>query len=133
MVAILNDIPCKKVILIDACHSGGARANPSDINFEINKLNSITKGLTVFASSRGEEQSYEDAAWGNGAFTESIIRGLRGGKADADGNRIISLHELYDFVSRDVATLVQSVKKRPQNPILVNDELGDVAIYVMDR
>ena len=133
VVAILNDIPCKKIIMIDACHSGGARANPTDINFEINKLNSITKGLTVFASSRGEEQSYEDAQWGNGAFTESIIKGLKAGKADADGNRIVSLHELSTFVSKDVAAIVQNVKNRPQNPVLVNDELGDVAIYVMDH
>jgi hypothetical protein len=133
VVGILQDIPCKKIIMIDACHSGGARANPSDINFEINKLNSIEKGLTVFASSRGEEQSYEDVLWQNGAFTESIIKGLNGGKADANGNRIITLHELSAFVSKEVSTIVKSVKKRPQNPVLVNDELGDVAIYVMDR
>ena len=61
LVEILDAIPCKKIILIDACHSGGARANPADINFEINKLNGIKSGLSVFASSRGEEQSYEDA------------------------------------------------------------------------
>ena len=133
VVAVLNDIPCKKIVMIDACHSGGARANSADINFEINKLNSITKGLTVFASSQGEEQSYEDSVWGNGAFTEAIIKGLSGGKADKDGNGIISLHELSTYVSKDVSAMVQAIKKRPQNPILVNDELGDVAIYVMDH
>ena len=132
VVGILNDIPCKKIVMIDACHSGGARANPSDINFAINKLNSIEKGLTVFASSRGEEQSYEDPLWQNGAFTASLIKALNGGQADKDGNRIVSLHEMAAFVSKDVAATVKKVKKRPQNPILVNDELGDVAIYVMD-
>lgn len=133
VVGILNAIPCKKIIMIDACHSGGARANPSDINFEIKKLNSIEEGMSVFASSRGEEQSYEDALWQNGAFTASIIKALKGGKADADGNRIISLHELSAYVSKEVAAIVKNVKKRQQNPVLVNDELGDVAIYVMDR
>jgi hypothetical protein len=133
VVGILEAVPCKKIIMIDACHSGGARANPSDINFEINKLNSIEKGITVFASSRGEEQSYEDPLWQNGAFTASIIKALNGGKADADGNRIISLHELSSYVSKEVAVAVKKVKKRAQNPVLVNDELGDVAIYVMDR
>ena len=58
-----------------------------DINFEINKLNSIGKGLTVFASSRGEEQSYEDPSWQNGAFTASIVKALAAGMGDADGNR----------------------------------------------
>jgi hypothetical protein len=133
VVGILDAIPCKKIIMIDACHSGGARANPSDINFEINKLNSIEKGMSVFASSRGEEQSYEDALWQNGAFTACIIQALKGGKADADGNRIISLHELSGYVSKEVAAIVKKVKKRQQNPVLVNDELGDVAIYVMKR
>ena len=133
VVGILEKIPCKKIVMIDACHSGGARDNIADINFEINKLNNAAKGLTVFASSRGEEQSYEDTMWQNGAFTESIIKGLSGGMADADGNRIISLHELSSYVSKDVSTIVKNVKKRPQNPILVNDELGDVAIYIADK
>jgi hypothetical protein len=132
VVGILESIPCKKIIMIDACHSGGARANPEDINFEINKLNSIAKGLTVLASSRGEEQSYEDAVWQNGAFTASIIKALRHAKADADGNGIISMHEISEYVSREVAAMVKNVKKRSQNPFLVNDELGDVAIYVVD-
>lgn len=133
VVGILEDIPCKKIVMIDACHSGGARANPSDINFAINQLNSVAQGLTVFASSRGEEQSYEDPVWQNGAFTSSIIKALNGGKADADNNRIVSLHELSSYVSNEVASIVKKVKKRPQNPVLVNDELGDVAIYVIDE
>lgn len=132
VVGILEAIPCKKIIMIDACHSGGARANPSDINFEINKLNSIGKGLTVFASSRGEEQSYEDPTWQNGAFTASIVKALAAGMGDADGNGIISLHELSAYVGREVAAMVLKVKKRQQNPVLVNDGLGDVAIYVLD-
>jgi hypothetical protein len=133
VVSILEDIPCKKILMIDACHSGGARANPTDINFEINKLNNIAKGLSVFASSRGEEQSYEDPLWQNGAFTASIIKGLREGKADTDRNRIVTLHELSGYVTKEVSAMVKTVKKRPQNPVLVNDELGDVAVYVMDR
>jgi uncharacterized caspase-like protein len=131
IVDILDAIPCKKVIMIDACHSGGARANPADINFEINRLNSIGKGLSVFASSRGEEQSYEDPVWQNGAFTASIVKGLTGA-ADADNNKIISLHELSLYVGKHVSAMVNKIKKRPQNPVLVNDELGDVAIYVLD-
>ena len=133
VAGILKDIPCKKILLVDACHSGGARANPADINFAINQLNNVEKGLTVFASSSGEEQSYEDPVWQNGAFTEAILSGLREGKADADRNRIVSLHELYRYVSSEVAAIVKDVKDRPQHPMLVNDELGDVAIYVMDQ
>lgn len=132
IVNVLKDIPCKKVLIVDACHSGGARANPADINFEINKLQQVEKGMTVFASSSGEEQSYEDQVWENGAFTEAILMGLKEGKADSDGNGIVSLHELYNYVSTEVTNIVREVKDRPQHPMLVNDELGDVAIYIVE-
>jgi hypothetical protein len=132
IVGILEDVPCKKIIFIDACHSGGARANPADINFEISKLNAVKKGLTVFASSRGEEQSYEDPQWKNGAFTKAIIQGLTLGRADADKNHIVTLHELHSFVSKEVATIVRKVKNRAQNPVLVKDDLGDVALFVTE-
>lgn len=131
LVNILEAIPCKKIIMIDACHSGGARANPADINFEINKLNSIKNGLSVFASSRGEEQSYEDVKWQNGAFTSALIKALNEGKADHDKNGIISLNELQQYVTGEVATMVKTVKNRPQNPVVINDELADVSIYVI--
>lgn len=130
ILTLLEEIPCKKIIMIDACHSGGARANPQDINFAIEQLNRTQEGITVFASSRGEEQSYEDTTWENGAFTDAIVSGLSGGTADADGNDIITLHELSDYVSRKVSTMVRTIKQRPQNPILVNDQLGNLAIYV---
>jgi hypothetical protein len=130
ILALLEEIPCKKIIMIDACHSGGARANPQDINFAIEQLNRMQEGVSVFASSRGEEQSYEDTTWKNGAFTDAIVSGLSGGKADANGNDIITLHELSDYVSRQVSSMVQTVKQRPQNPILVNNQLGNLAIYV---
>jgi hypothetical protein len=133
IVNVLNQIPCKKVLIVDACHSGGARANPADINFEINKLNTVQQGMTVLASSSGEEQSYEDPQWENGAFTEAIIAGLKEGKADADKNGIVSLHELFSYVGPTVADIVRRIKDRPQHPLLVNDELGDVAIYVVDK
>jgi hypothetical protein len=132
IIGILEEVPCKKIIFIDACHSGGARANPADINFEISKLNAVKKGLTVFASSRGEEQSYEDPQWKNGAFTKAIIQGLTLGRADADKNHIVTLHELHTFVSKEVATIVKKVKNRPQNPVLVKDDLGDVALYITE-
>ena len=59
-----------------------------------------------------------------------LRQSLRSG--DADGNRIISLHELSSYVGKEVAAMVSRVKRRQQNPVLVNDGLGDVAIYVLD-
>ena len=44
---------------------------------------------------------------------------------------MISLRELQSYVTSEVATMVKAVKNQPQNPVVINDELGDVSIYVI--
>lgn len=131
---ILDRIPCKKLIFIDACHSGAAGARGSNsLNFEIEKLNKIRNGLAVIASSRGNEKSYEDEKWENGAFTEAILLGLQDGKADLEtGNKdgIISLLELSRYINKTVPKMVGEVKSQAQHPILLSNSLSDIAIYV---
>lgn len=91
ILTALNGIPCKKLIFIDACHSGGAKANSLDINFEIQKMNMLRQGTTTLSSCRGDEESYEDPVWLNGAFTESIVKGLQLALADANRNGVITV------------------------------------------
>ena len=129
----LDALPCKKLIFIDACHSGGAKANSVDINFEIQKLNQVRRGTTTLASCRGDEESYEDSTWANGAFTESIIKGLQQARADANRNGVITVQELFAFLRQDVPVLVQQIKKRNQTPQLINPELGEIPIYITKK
>lgn len=130
VLRILEKMECKKLVFVDACHSGGgAKSNVSDINYEIEKLNSIQKGISTIVSSQEDEQSWEDAQWENGAFTEAIISGLLDGRADYDGNRLITINEIYNHLKIEVPKIVYNVKKQTQNPALLSDELGDVAIY----
>ncbi|TAE53450.1 MAG: caspase family protein, partial [Bacteroidetes bacterium] len=135
ILAILDRLPCKKLVLIDACHSGGisgSKASPSAVNLEIEKLNKVKKGLTTIVSSQGFEQSYEDVLWQNGAFTRCILDGLALGKADTDRNKIITIQELYAYLSKEVPAMVKKVKNQAQTPRLINNELGNVAIFVLD-
>jgi hypothetical protein len=130
VVKILDKMECKKLVFIDACHSGaGAKSNVASINLEIEKLNSVQSGISTIVSSQKEEQSWEDAQWQNGAFTEAIISGLKEGKADSDGNFIITINEIYAYLKAEVPRMVFNMKKQNQNPILLSDQLGDVAIY----
>jgi hypothetical protein len=131
MLASLDEIPCKKVVFIDACHSGGAKANVANINHSIETLNSIKSGLTVIASSTADEQSYEDDAWKNGAFTQSIISGLSDGKADTDKDDIITVDELFKYLTSAVPYLVKKVKSKDQHPTMINNDLGEIPIYVV--
>jgi hypothetical protein len=133
IISILDEIPCKKLIFIDACHSGsGARSSIADLQKEINKLNEKKEGLTVIVSSEGDEESYEDVTWRNGAFTEAILKGLGKAEADENVNGLITIKELFDFISNSVPKMVGDVKGKPQHPRLLNNELGNLSIYVVE-
>ena len=131
IIEILDEIPCKKLIFIDACHSGGGGAKGDDkaVQYLLEQLNKDRKGVTTIASSSGSESSYEDEAWQNGAFTESILEGMLNGRADQDRNQLITINELWYYIKERVPFLVQSVKEKAQHPQLIANELGDVAIF----
>lgn len=134
ILSVLEELPCKKLIFIDACHSGkGAKASQQDIQKEIDKLNSKKEGLTVIVSSKEEEESYEDISWRNGAFTEAIIQGMSEGAADKNANGLITIKELFDYLEEAVPQMVGRVKDRPQHPRMLNNELGNLSIYVTNR
>jgi len=133
MMAVLDEINCKKLVFVDACHSGaGTKFNIADLNYEIEKLNQISTGITTFVSSQGDELSYEDKSWKNGAFTEAIMKGLQGAEADSDQNYIITVNELSTYLSKEVPKMVMDKKGKPQNPKLLTNDLGDVAIYFIN-
>ncbi len=62
-------------------------------------------GAVVFSSCGGGELSYEPSAYfegGNGFFTSAVLRALRGGAADADGDGTVGIEELRAFVTAEV-------------------------------
>lgn len=131
LIEVLENMRCKKLILMDACHSGqgGAKDPASDVNAMIKKLNENKNAMTTIASSRGDEKSYEDDSWENGAFTKAIKDGLQMGKADRDGNKVITVAELYQYLNMEVPKMVFQIKNEVQNPIMINQDLKNIAIY----
>ncbi len=130
----LKEVNCKKLIFLDACFSGGAKASVADINNAIRDLNNQSQGVTTFSSSSNDEYSYEDVKWQNGAFTYSIKEGLAQGKADKDGNGIITVSELYEFVAAKVPAIVTEVKGKSQHPTMpVNDLLKNTPVFVVGK
>ncbi|MEZ4776222.1 MAG: caspase family protein [Bacteroidia bacterium] len=137
----LKEIPCKKLIFLDACHSGGATATGEkgdavssfEINLAIQKLNKTREGFITIASSQAEQYSYEDDVWKNGAFTEAIVKALGSAQADTDRNKIITTTELYDYISREVPRIVKTVKRQDQVPKLVENDLGDIPLFVVTQ
>lgn len=97
-----------KIILADACHSGGLRktsqrpANPKPGN-----------DVMLFLSCRTRENSIEHPSMSNGFFTTYLEQGLRG-SADANRDRNITARELFNYVSRGVKT----ISRDKQHPVM---------------
>jgi uncharacterized caspase-like protein len=99
----------KTILFIDTCHAGnvmGARAVAPDITGVVNELASAENGAVVFASSTGRQYSFEDPAWGNGAFTKAAVEGIEG-KADYTGRGRITINMLDLYISERVKELTK--------------------------
>ncbi|MCW3786449.1 caspase family protein [Plebeiibacterium sediminum] len=102
---LLNDLGTKALFLTDACHSGGGiKTRSATVSSVVHDLTSTEDGAFSFASSTGAQKSMEDSKWENGAFTEALLEGISG-KADADGDRVITILELINFVTGEVKNL----------------------------
>jgi hypothetical protein len=85
IIRILHDLPGKKILFLDACHSGAvlpsgmqARGAPVDVNAAINDFATAESGLVAYAASTGREFSVESDQWQHGAFTKALIEAIEG-------------------------------------------------------
>lgn len=86
------------ILLLDACHSGAVSDGAS--NEKVAAALAGDLGI-VFASSSGNEYSFENQSWGHGAFTKALLDALAGG-ADYTKDAVIDWNELQLYVSRAV-------------------------------
>lgn len=150
----IRGIPCKKLVLIDACQSGAITYTDaiagskglqpiSDISQALVALNEAAEGIRAISSCSATELSYEDDTWQNGAFTEGILEafgqaGVSGSngnllKANANDDRVLTLNELYHFLKVRVPSLVRSDKpqaKTSQTPYMSEaDQAEDFPLF----
>jgi len=107
-----------KLVVADACHSGGLLAmRNAKLDPSLEKLYAAFEdssgGLALMLSSKGEEYSLEDGGLRSGVFSHYLIAGLKG-SADFDGNKLITIGELFAYVEQKV----KAYTARAQNPIL---------------
>jgi uncharacterized caspase-like protein len=102
--AMLENVPGKRFMIFDSCHS----ANSTGIGMANQQLKQTNgQGLVTFASSMSNETSHEDAkSLKNGYFTAAFLEALRG-KADVNGNGIVTLAEVNMYVADRVSQLTQ--------------------------
>lgn len=111
---VLKGISCRKLIFIDACKSGGSAKGVEENNNRqlataILKVLYTSPGLTRITSSQEGQNSYEINKLENGAFTAAIKEALtyKQRLVDVNGDLIITIGELFGFISSRVPQLVQ--------------------------
>ena len=96
-----------------------SKGSAPDIDKLANELSSADKGILVFASSKGTQDSLESHDWKNGAFAKSIVEGLNG-KADLNQDNKITSSELDEYLSERVKALTNG----KQTPVTGKNKLS---------
>ncbi len=118
------------VVFLDACYSGAAggrtfaskktRAGHVDEAF-LERL-ARSKGRAILTASRPAEVSIELPELGHGIFTYYLIQGLKGA-GDLNGDGIVTLQELYEYVEQQVTQKSRAVGGN-QHPVMKGELEG---------
>jgi uncharacterized caspase-like protein len=134
MARIFQRISSERLVFIsDTCYSGasggrtipvvGIRASISGAFFE--RL-SQGKGRVIITASDANEVSVEKDELKHGVFTFYLLEGLRG-KADYDGDGMITIDEIYRYVS----TKVPQASGQDQHPVKKGEMIGQIILGVV--
>ncbi|WNJ21156.1 caspase family protein [Pontibacter sp. G13] len=130
----INGTPSKKLIFLDACHSGqsgfdlmgSAGIKAANLNQAVEELMESEPGVTVVTSSSGKEFSYENPKWGHGAFTMAMLEGLNGA-ADYNRDQVVKLTELNLYITERVKDLTKGL----QHPFMPLNLFGDIPLFIL--
>lgn len=112
----LANINARKLVLLDACHSGEAALGA------FNPLRSLTpagQGPTILAACDRSQEAYEHPVKHNGLFTMALLNALGDGfdKADTNHNGELDARELFSAITAAMPALLDEVKPPgPQQP-----------------
>jgi hypothetical protein len=129
---ILKTSPAKyKLCIADACHSGSLLAMKSgevrNVLADYYKtLAQAQPGTALIMSSKSDETSLESSGLRQGVFSHFLIRGLKG-EADKDGNKIVSVQELFHFIDDNV----RSYTANRQSPVIKGDYDENMTVSVI--
>lgn len=116
--ALINKLSLAKTknifCFVDACMSGSVT---DDAGSDYSWGQASGNKITFMMGSRANEYSLENRWLGNGYFSQALLKGLRG-KADTNGDRKITVSELYKYVYMDVTERTKNTKN-PQHPQLI--------------
>lgn len=127
IIKVLSTSAAKeKICFIDACFAGTMAKTLTDESWT--KAISAQKDQAFLVSCRPDEISTESPLLGAGFFTQALLKGLRG-KSDTNGDRKITVMELFKYIHSDV-TKRSSKREKPQHPQLIAPRsMYDAVVY----
>lgn len=138
---LIGQLPARQVVVIlDACYSGGATGviRPRGVTNRAGggapaprSLIEASAGRVVMSASRPDQPALEDDQRG-GIFTSFLLEGLRG-PADLNGDGVVDVLELYQFLSPRVRDYVRREHQHEQAPVLEVRNLSDQIVLVRRR
>lgn len=125
LATILSKARTQKVFcFIDACHSGSA-SQSAGTNYSWGSQGK--NKLTFVMACRADELSWENSWLGNGYFSQGLIKGLRG-KADTNGDKKITMSELFVYTYKDVTSRTKNSKDAQHPQMFGPKEMFDTVL-----
>lgn len=123
----LAQLPCRSLTLVvDACFSGLSdggpliqEASPVFIKPRMPELSQAN--ANVFLASQGHQLASWYAPKSHGLFTYAWLKGLQGA-AEQNGDGLLTLAELRDYLQEEVAYLARRLKNRRQEPVVMGQD-----------
>ncbi len=126
---LMTACPAKyKLVIADACNSGSYLASKS-VNNDVFKssqqdtqdaffreLNRASPGTAFILSSQADEESLEVSTLHQSIFSYFVVKGMKG-EANVNGDDVVTIKELFDYVSREVKAYAWNLGKI-QTPVL---------------
>ena len=103
-LSLFHDIPCRKLVILDTCHSGAVQGSLEQRHLKA-ALRSLQDDLFLtLTASEGNQEAIEERSRQMSRFTARLVEALNGA-ADrrTDSNGIVTLNEVIPFVQQSVA------------------------------
>ena len=140
MQGLVARIPAERVVLLlDTSYSGAAggrtfvppNARPRSLSDQFLERLTKSRGRLVITASGANEVALEPADLGHGLFTYYLLEGLSG-KADRNGDGIVTVSELYPYVEDQVDRKSRAAGGR-QRPVMKGDIEGTLPLSRLGR
>ncbi len=134
----LADIPCRKVALLDTCHSGAIQSEDDPTGLTRNPKAAVRKFqedviFTVTASS-GDEKAVEDPDSKHGIFTMYVVKAIEGAAAEQPQGQV-TLNGMVRYVKQQVPKRIEELSdgRRSQHPTAAPHEILEYVSLPLTR